>query len=146
MAEGKASKGRRRSGTSDTRICKGLINLTAPVLNLAVLYSHEPERLVTFYERLGVAFEKHRHGTGVEHHATELPGGVVFEIYPAKPDETATRVRLGFRVASVDDCVAQLVTHGVTVVSKPKDSEWGRRAVIADPDGNRIELTEILGE
>lgn len=116
-----------------------------PTLNLIVLYSHEPERLVVFYERLGLTFNKHRHGAGTEHHAAELPGGTVFEIYPAKPDEAATRVRLGFRVASVDDSVAELEAHGVMVVSKPKDSEWGRRAVVADSDGNRVELTEVSG-
>ncbi|MBC7809285.1 MAG: VOC family protein [Akkermansiaceae bacterium] len=115
-------------------------------LNLVVLYSHEPERLVKFYERLGLTFDRHRHGAGAEHHAAELPGGTVFEIYPAKPDEAATRVRLGFRVASVDDCVAELAAHGVTVVSKPKDSERGRRAVVADPEGNRVELIEEAHE
>ncbi len=116
--------------------------MTTPTLNLLVLYSHEPERLVTFYEQFGIVFQKHRHGAGVEHHAAELPGGVVFEIYPAIQDDTTTRVRLGFRVASVDRIVAESVAQGVLVVSKPKDSEWGRRAVIADPDGNRVELTE----
>lgn len=116
-----------------------------PTLNLIVLYSHEPERLVVFYERLGLTFDKHRHGAGTEHHAAELPGGAVFEIYPVKPEEVANRARLGFRVASVDGTVNELTAHGITVVSKPKDSEWGRRAVVADPDGNRVELTEATG-
>lgn len=120
--------------------------MSVPMLNLLVLYSHDPEPLVTFYERLGLTFDKHRHGVGVEHHAAELSGGGVFEIYPAKPDESATRVRVGFRVGSVDDSVAQLAASGATVVGRPKDSEWGRRAVVADPDGNRVELTEILKE
>jgi predicted enzyme related to lactoylglutathione lyase len=31
------------------------------------------------------------------------------------------------------------------VISAPKDSDWGRRAVVADPDGHRIELLEKNG-
>lgn len=117
--------------------------MSTAALNLIVLYSHEPERLVAFYERLGLTFEKHRHGAGVEHHAAELTSGIVFEVYPTKPDEAATRIRLGFRVASVEETVAEFAMSGVIIVSPPKHSKWGRRAAAAaDPDGNRIELTE----
>jgi hypothetical protein len=31
---------------------------------------------------------------------------------------------------------------GEKVVSPPQETEWGRRAVIADPDGHRVELVE----
>ena len=119
--------------------------MTPPTFNLLVLYSRDPERLAAFYERLGLTFLRHRHGVGAEHHAAEMGGGFVFEIYPAKPDEAETRVRLGLRTASVDRAVAELAAQGVIIVSKPRDSEWGRRAVVADPDGNRVELTEIEG-
>jgi hypothetical protein len=30
---------------------------------------------------------------------------------------------------------------GETSISAPKDSPWGRRAVVADSDGHRVELT-----
>ena len=29
------------------------------------------------------------------------------------------------------------------VLSPPKDSEWGRRAVVTDPDGHRVELLQL---
>lgn len=49
-------------------------------------------------------------------------------------------VRLGFRVDSVDGLVPLLEAAGAEVVSAPHDSEWGRRAVIRDPDGHTVEL------
>ena len=123
--------------------------MTAPTLNLLVLYSHDADRLAAFYTQFGFIFQKHRHGAGVEHYAAEIVSEqkevrypFVFEIYPAKNGDAATRVRLGFRVPSVDDRIAALVADGVTVVTPTKQTEWGRRAVIADPDGNRVELTE----
>lgn len=111
-------------------------------INLIVLRSPEPERLATFYSALGLLFEKHRHGSGPEHYGCEA-GSVVFEIYPCAqnaPGTTATRI--GFSVEEVDATVEQLMTAGASLVSAPKPSPWGRRAVLDDPDGHRVELTE----
>jgi predicted enzyme related to lactoylglutathione lyase len=66
----------------------------------------------------------------------------VFEIYPLKDDALPTSsTRIGFSVASVDDTYAALIAVGGQSVSSPKDSPWGRRAVVSDPDGHRVELT-----
>jgi predicted enzyme related to lactoylglutathione lyase len=113
-------------------------------LNLVVIQSVDDERAARFYSALGLTFTRHRHGSGPEHYACES-GPVVFEIYPARDEgDSTTGIRLGFRVASVADTVAALTVAGGTVVSPPKLSPWGLRAVIADPDGHRIELTEAL--
>src|SRR5688572_11047402 len=109
-------------------------------LNLIVIRSPDIERACRFYSALGLAFTKHAHGTGPEHYACEL-AGVVFEIYPRKSDaDSTTATRLGFRVPSVDAAVASLLSLGARVISPPKESPWGRRAVIDDPDGHRVEL------
>jgi lactoylglutathione lyase len=111
-------------------------------LNLVVVRSPDVERARRFYERLGLNFTRHRHGNGPEHYASE-GGPVVFEIYPAEDAATATHhIRLGFQVPSVDEIIARLRAEGTEIVSGPKDSPWGRRAVIADPDGHRVEFTE----
>jgi predicted enzyme related to lactoylglutathione lyase len=111
-------------------------------LNLIVLRSPDIQRAVTFYRRLGLDFTLHRHGKGVEHFAAELPGGV-FELYPQTADAPSTLgTRIGFSVPSVDAVIAALADHPGAVISPAKDSEWGRRAVIADPDGHRVELVE----
>jgi predicted enzyme related to lactoylglutathione lyase len=111
-------------------------------LNLVVLRSPDVERARRFYEQLGLTFTQHRHGNGPEHYASE-GGSVVFEIYPADDAARATaHARLGFQVPSVDEAIAHLRAEGTEVVSAPKESPWGRRAVVADPDGHRVELIE----
>lgn len=111
-------------------------------LNLLVLRAHDPARLAAFYSRLGLNFVRHRHGSGPEHFASENAGGV-FEIYPARePDGPSRQVRLGFAIADVRQTVAQLSASGVEIVTAPAASPWGLRAVVADPEGHRVELTE----
>ena len=111
-------------------------------LNLVVLRSPDIARASAFYTRLGLHFTLHRHGKGAEHFAAELPGGV-FELYTQTADSPSTLgTRIGFSVPSVDAVIAALTDYPTAVVSAPKDSEWGRRAVVADPDGHRVELIE----
>ena len=111
-------------------------------LNLVVLRSADIDRAAQFYGTLGLEFTKHRHGTGPEHYACEL-GDAVFEIYPRQSDRDGTSsIRIGFRVASVEALVAQLQEAGARIVSPPTNSPWGRRAVVADPDGHKVELTQ----
>ena len=99
-------------------------------------------RAAAFYSRLGLQFSQHRHGSGPEHYAAELPGGV-FELYPLTADGASTLgTRIGFRVPSVDAAIAALSDYSGAIISAPRDSEWGRRAVVADPDGHRVELLE----
>ena len=114
------------------------------MLNLVVIRSAAPEKLVLFYVALGLKFEKHAHGSGPEHFAA-MSGAVTFEIYPARDAADATTaVRLGFSVRDVEEAVGKLVKAGGRVVAPAKDSPWGRRAVVDDPEGRRVELTEGL--
>jgi len=114
-------------------------------LNLVVLRSPDISRAVAFYTRLGLQFTRHQHGKGAEHFAAELPRGV-FELYPQAAQGLSTLgTRIGFAVSSVDAAAAALGDYPDAIVSAPKDSEWGRRAVVADPDGHRVELVEAGG-
>jgi len=111
-------------------------------LNLVVIRSADIDRAVAFYRLLGLEFDKHRHGKGAEHFACES-GQAVFEIYPRRDATDATAsTRIGFRVAGVDQLLERLEAAGATVISAAQDSPWGRRAVVTDPDGHRVELTE----
>lgn len=108
--------------------------------NLIVLRSADMERAAAFYARLGLKFTRHAHGSGPEHQASEADG-LVFEIYPLTEKSAPTAgVRIGFLVDDVDPVLADLTDSGAVVVSPAKDSEWGRRAVVRDPDGHVIEL------
>ena len=63
---------------------------------------------------------------------------------PYEPDD---RFELCFYVASVDGTVTDLRAHGVPVLHEPEDMPWGERmAWVADPDGNRVHLTERSSE
>lgn len=116
--------------------------MNAITLNLVVLRFRDIARAEAFYSRLGLHFTRHRHGKGAEHFAAELPGGV-FELYPQTADSPSTLgTRIGFTVPSVDAVIAALGDYPEAIISAPKDSEWGRRAVLADPDGHRIELIQ----
>jgi predicted enzyme related to lactoylglutathione lyase len=109
--------------------------------NLLTLRSSDIDRAVRFYEALGLRFSRHAHGTGPEHYCSQ-DAGIVFEIYPLGPGKTPTTdARIGFAVASVEAATAALCALGARVVAAPADSEWGRRAVISDFDGHRVELT-----
>ncbi|MGJ8654907.1 MAG: VOC family protein [Akkermansiaceae bacterium] len=112
-------------------------------LNLTVLRSSDMEALAKFYSALFEReLEKHRHGKGPEHFGTEL-GELVFEIYPQRSEaDDTTSVRLGYLVDSIESVLDRISGFAFTVVSEAKDSAWGKRMVLDDPEGHRMELTE----
>ena len=119
--------------------------MNQPQLQLVVIYSPNPETICAFYERLGMRFARERHGRGPEHFAAQL-GELVFEIYPLPADDSpANSVRLGFAVAALDKLLETLLDAGGKLITEPLDSPWGRRAVMADPEGRRLELVEARG-
>ena len=70
--------------------------------NLLVIRSADLDRAGRFYEALGLAFRRERHGNGPEHLACDA-GGFALEIYPRQNDGDSTAaVRLGFAVPDVD--------------------------------------------
>jgi len=54
------------------------------------------------------------------------------------PDDISRR--LGFSVPSLERVLEALQALGTAVVSQPKATAWGRRAVVQDPDGRAVEL------
>ncbi len=112
------------------------------LLNLLVLRVPDLERASDFYSAFGLTFTKHAHGQGPEHYAAEF-GGMVFELYPQASEDASTKhVRIGFRVADAAAIIQALETKGGKIISPLQDSPWGLRAVVSDPFGHRIELTE----
>src|SRR5262245_39545535 len=120
--------------------------MNAPRLNLVVLRVADIDRSAAFYRLLGFEFVKHAHGAGPQHHAAEADG-FVFELYPTTPAQgVSSSTRIGFAVTDVDDATTKLGAFpGARLIATPRDSEWGRRAVVADPDGHRVELVAVAG-
>lgn len=111
-------------------------------LNLIVIRVKDLTISKKFYEILGISFSYEQHGKG-EKHLCAVLSEIVFEIYPQNNNIDTSAVRLGFRVSSVDKVIKDLEEIGVVIVSPAKDSQWGRRAVILDPDGYKIELVNL---
>lgn len=110
-------------------------------LNLLVIRARDPDALAGFYSALGLSFARHRHGSGPEHYACE-DAGMVFEIYPAGSTGPTQALRLGFAVSDVHGAVEEAVAAGGAIITAPADSPWGLRAVVADLEGHRVELTQ----
>jgi len=114
-----------------------------PMLSLLVIRVSDIVRSAEFYSVLGISFRREQHGTGPEHFAAML-GETAFEIYPASERFPVTNSRLGFTVDSPDAAVGVWRAAGIEILTEPTDSPWGFRAVVADPDGHRVELVQRL--
>ncbi len=117
-----------------------------PRIGLLVIRSDDMERLAAFYEALGFRFVRHSHPPCGEHFAA-TDSSCVFEIYQRKADQQATAgLFFGLNVSSVDEAIESAVTSGGSVVRFPEDTQWGRSAIIRDPDGHRVMLMECGSE
>ena len=112
----------------------------SPTLSLVVLQSSDIEAAKNFFGLLGLSFVEEQHGKGPRHYSATL-GSLVLEIYPCHGGTAPTPMRIGFRVSSVDQTLEILRLGGARIVREAKGSPWGRRAVVEDPDGNKVELT-----
>ena len=64
------------------------------------------------------------------------------ELYPRTASAAAERLRLGFQVTDLATILTQAVECGGSLESKPTNTPWGLRAVLIDPDGNRVEVSQ----
>jgi lactoylglutathione lyase len=117
-----------------------MVNAT---LKLVVLKTHQVDNLRSFYSAIGVELVKEQHGNGPIHFAGHV-GDVVFEVYPLPEDgpPADATMRLGFAVAGVVEVVQALQALGSTVVTQPQATQWGFRAVVRDPDGRAVEISQ----
>lgn len=111
-------------------------------LNLIVLRAEEPEALVAFYEALGLRFEPEQHGRSPAHFSCQT-GGTVLEIYPIQDGPATSGTRIGFLVDDLDKACEAAARLG-RVLSQPSRNEMGRRAVVEDPAGHKVELLQTL--
>lgn len=114
--------------------------MTDPLLKLIVLKTPDTESLCQFYTQIGFQFVEEQHGNGPIHRCAAFGDGVL-EIYPL-PDGAGAdaTTRLGFGVANLQSILIRLGHDGT-----PKQTAWGLRAVVRDPDGRAVELYETIG-
>jgi lactoylglutathione lyase len=98
--------------------------------------------LPLFTQPWGSTSRSIRHGKGPEHLSSEI-GGTVFEIYPCNnASESTASTRLGFSVPSLANALEQLRALNAMVLTEPSDTPFGRRAVVQDFEGHKVELYE----
>ena len=120
-----------------------LVGLEAPMktrISLLVLRSSSVERALAFYRALGLECVEEWHGKGPVHYASKV-GGTVLEIYPAGAPASVRHERVGFRVEDLERVLAAVDQSGGSVESTSLH-EGVRRAVVVDPDGRKVELSE----
>ena len=111
-------------------------------MNLIVLQSDDVWQLGEFYGALGLHFITERHGDGPEHLTCDL-GQMTLEIYPGAGQSCTAGMRLGFGVSEVSASFARAMSRGGIAISDPRPGPWGKRAVVQDPAGHIVELTEL---
>ena len=114
--------------------------MTDPSLKLIVLKTPDTQSLRQFYTHMGFRFVEEQHGNGPIHCSAAFGSGVL-EIYPL-PDGAGANATtgLGFGVANLQSILIGLGHDGT-----PKQTAWGLRAVVRDPDGRAVELYETIG-
>lgn len=116
--------------------------MTASHLHLLVLKTRQIDRLAEFYSALGLTFTEEKHGDGPRHYAAQV-GDLVLELYPLAEDgKGVDTTRLGFAIPDLDATLRTLALTGAAVVSGPKPTRQGRKAVVRDPDGRAVELVQ----
>ncbi len=117
-----------------------------PRLNFVMIRASDVATSVAFYENFGLQFKEHQHGTGPTHFCADL-GAWAFEIYPAADDiATQNVVRIGFAISNLDETIVRLEAMGHRILVPPAQTQWGYRAVVVDPDDNRVELVQGQAE
>jgi predicted enzyme related to lactoylglutathione lyase len=115
--------------------------------NLIVLKSSDVLHSLAFYEAFGLSFKEEIHNSGIVHYACNL-GTMTIEIYPGtdgiapNPLQSGATM-LGFRVASIDDICTKLQEISDAPLPTIQPSPGGRRAILTDPDGRKVELVEL---
>jgi predicted enzyme related to lactoylglutathione lyase len=117
--------------------------MAQPPINLLILRSRNAGALVRFYEALGFRFQQSQFGDSLDAYCSGYGASTYFEIHSVERRLPTSGLCFGIVVPSVDVAVASAVAHGGMVLTPP--ASWsliGRRAAVADPDGNRVELAE----
>jgi lactoylglutathione lyase len=133
-------------------------NLVVHSLNLLILRTRDLERSRRFYEAIGLRMQPVDYGHGalgvqgpvppaaplvLNVKTEEMPPPHTFlEIHEWRSDGPVPHQQLGFFVGSVDAALQAAINAGGKLLAEPANWPYGRRGVVADPDGNRIELSE----
>jgi predicted enzyme related to lactoylglutathione lyase len=112
--------------------------------------AEDPEKLAAWYkDHLGLAVEDYGGVTFREsQNESDSPKRQAYLVWSPFPSDTtyfapsSKPFMINFRVANLDELLAELRSKGVAVDEKTEKSEFGYFGWAMDPEGNRIELWE----
>ena len=112
------------------------------MIKLLVIKTNQLEKQKTFYESLGLIFQKEKHGKGPEHFSTEIKEqNFVLEIYPLlKSQVTPDTTRLGFCVEDLEKTIQAILNLGGNVKNEIRQTPRGTLAIVEDFDGRSVEV------
>lgn len=118
-----------------------------PAIGAVIIVTADLEAAVAFYKAIsGLILEREQHGADDPvHYAVEADGCHVAifganHAGSAPAPRTAGETMIGFEVSSVEASVDAARSLGASILQEPQDYPWGRRALIEDPDGRRVEV------
>lgn len=108
--------------------------------------------LTAWYEKhLGIEFGKESYVDfkWVNKNDPSVPGHTVFSFF--KEDSTyfapsEKPAMMNFRVKDLQSLITELEQNGVEIVGEVESFDYGKFGWIMDPEGNKIELWEPIGE
>lgn len=124
-------------------------------LNAVGVTTSDFKKTITFYTILGFKFNKHNEG---DDHLDSIPEegsirlmidtkSLVEEIIGEEPmhgNHSAFALEYD-SPEEINEIVQKLKSEGFTVVKEPWDAFWGQRyAIVADPDGYKVDLYAAL--
>lgn len=115
-----------------------------PFLFYIVIYSRNLLESDKFYSKIGFNVQKHKHGDGDQHLVCKN-GDVLLEIYPlpGSDNQYATKnIKIGFKVASHETILNESEFSRQYLYLPPRETEWGRKMSLIDPDDHIIDLFE----
>lgn len=101
--------------------------------------------MLCFYQIIGFQFTVAKVDKGSEIQRA-IHNGVEFSLYSISraADSVIPRLQLGFKVLELEKAVHNLrAIPGVICVMEPTVMPDGKKAIVLDPDGHAIELSEI---
>lgn len=108
-------------------------------LNQVTVPSHNVEKSITFYEKLGLTLIV----KALPHYARFLcpDGEATFSIHYQEILPQGKGIVLYFEEEELDEKVKMLVSKGINFEEMPNDKNWlWREARLKDPDGNQLIL------
>jgi predicted enzyme related to lactoylglutathione lyase len=106
--------------------------------------TNDPEQARQWYAKhLGI--ESESWGTSFTWRDAENPeqtGSTAWCLFPKDSQYFTHEFMVNYRVENLAELITQLKAEGVTIVSGPEESEFGKFAWILDHEGRKIELWE----